>query len=147
MVSNFDCNYCYVLGHLAGALTEGGATGVIGAIRHLERPVEEWELLGIPLISMMTVERRKGKDKAVIKKKLVELDGPVFQYFAAHREEWAMQDTYPSRATLEHLAGVFDQLPTQTLLLEKGAAGCSQWVTTHLNRLEPTLAQALAQAP
>eukprot|EP01062_Namystynia_karyoxenos_P046084 TRINITY_DN343_c0_g1_i2.p1 TRINITY_DN343_c0_g1~~TRINITY_DN343_c0_g1_i2.p1 ORF type:complete len:1158 (+),score=465.27 TRINITY_DN343_c0_g1_i2:89-3475(+) len=120
LTSNFDCNFCYVLGHLAGALTAGGATGVIGAVRNMEKPVEEWELLGVPLISMMTIERRKGKNKPVIRKKLVELDGPVFQEFQKSRAEWSMLDSYPSRSTLRHLLGVFDQLPTQTLLLEKG---------------------------
>eukprot|EP01065_Artemidia_motanka_P050877 TRINITY_DN87_c7_g1_i1.p1 TRINITY_DN87_c7_g1~~TRINITY_DN87_c7_g1_i1.p1 ORF type:complete len:1114 (+),score=378.62 TRINITY_DN87_c7_g1_i1:77-3418(+) len=120
LTSNFDCNYCYVLGHLAGALVSGGATGVIGAIRNLEKPFEEWELMGVPLISMMTIERRKGKDKAVIQKKLVELDGAVFRHFASQRDAWAIQDSYPSRSTLRHLLGVFDQLPTKTLLLEKG---------------------------
>eukprot|EP00756_Hemistasia_phaeocysticola_P018209 Hpha_TRINITY_DN15581_c1_g4::TRINITY_DN15581_c1_g4_i1::g.104242::m.104242/K00895/pfp, PFP; diphosphate-dependent phosphofructokinase len=120
LTSNFDCNYCYVLGHLSGALIAGGATGVIGAVRNLHKPVREWELLGVPLISMMTIERRKGKDKPVIRKKLVELDGPVFTHFSVEREKWAMQDSYPPRSQLRYLLGVFDQFPTRTLLLEQG---------------------------
>jgi len=120
LTSNFDCNFCTVLGHLAGALISGGATGVIGAVRNMHKPVREWELLGVPLISMMTIERRKGKDKPVIRKKLVELDGAVFKYFTQERGVWAMQDSYPPRSQLRYLLGVFDQLPTRTLLLEQG---------------------------
>ena len=43
---------------------------------------------------MMNVERRHGEDKPVIRKALVELDGPVFAELVKYREEWAMNDEY-----------------------------------------------------
>ena len=120
LTSNFDCTYTYVLGHLAGALVEGGVTGVIGAIRNLTGPVEKWELLGLPITSMMCLERRKGKDKPVIEKKLVDLNGIVFQTFSSKRHAWELGDCYPNRNEMRtgHLSGVHDDLPTQTLRLE-----------------------------
>eukprot|EP01061_Rhynchopus_euleeides_P012106 TRINITY_DN2171_c0_g2_i3.p1 TRINITY_DN2171_c0_g2~~TRINITY_DN2171_c0_g2_i3.p1 ORF type:complete len:862 (+),score=425.55 TRINITY_DN2171_c0_g2_i3:1565-4150(+) len=120
LTSNFDCTYTYVLGHLAGALVEGGATGVVGAIRNLTGPVDQWELLGLPITSMMCLERRKGKDKPVIEKKLVDLNGIVFQTFSSMRHAWELGDCYPNRNEIRtgHLSGVHDDLPTQTLRLE-----------------------------
>ena len=120
LVSNFDCTYTYSLGHLAGALVEGGATGVIGAIRNLTSSTEKWELLGIPLTSLMRIERRHGKDKPVIEKKLVDLKGQVFSKFSSLRNEWAVNDSYPRRKDLRggHLSGVHDNYPTQTLKIE-----------------------------
>ena len=120
LTSNFDCTYTYVLGHLAGALVEGGATGVIGAVRNLTSPIEEWELLGLPITAMMRLERRKGQSKPVIEKKLVDLNGIVFSTFSSLRQAWALGDCYPNRMEMRtgHLSGVHDDLGTQTLRLE-----------------------------
>ncbi len=49
---------------------------------------------GSPLPIMMHLETRKGKKVPVIKKALVELDGPVFQAFKAVRDIWAIADCY-----------------------------------------------------
>ncbi|CAM9430307.1 unnamed protein product [Discosporangium mesarthrocarpum] len=64
---------------------------------NLEAPIEEWTIGGVPITMMCHMERRKGKDKPVIKKALVELDGErsaPFKAFAAQREKWAINDMY-----------------------------------------------------
>ena len=43
---------------------------------------------------MAPVCRRKGKDKPVIRKALVDLEGPVFREFAKRRAAWAAEDAY-----------------------------------------------------
>eukprot|EP01059_Diplonema_ambulator_P034439 TRINITY_DN7710_c0_g1_i1.p1 TRINITY_DN7710_c0_g1~~TRINITY_DN7710_c0_g1_i1.p1 ORF type:complete len:1121 (+),score=310.78 TRINITY_DN7710_c0_g1_i1:87-3449(+) len=118
LTSNFDSDYCYVLGHLAGVLVAHKATGVIGAVRNLCQPVSKWELLGIPIVSLMRLEKRKGKLKPVIEKKLVSLDGPVFKQFSKNRDSWTTVDAYPQRSQLHHLKGVLDHSVTYTLALE-----------------------------
>jgi len=45
---------------------------------NLDQAPIHWEAAGYPLVTMMDVETRKGKDVPVIKKALVELDGPLF---------------------------------------------------------------------
>lgn len=92
--SNFDSNYCYTLGYTAGALVDCGMTGYMAVARGLTRPAAEWEAAGWPLQSMMTIERRKGKDAPVIKKYLVELDKPLLKMFASAREQWKTGDFY-----------------------------------------------------
>eukprot|EP01064_Diplonema_japonicum_P023309 TRINITY_DN33748_c0_g1_i1.p1 TRINITY_DN33748_c0_g1~~TRINITY_DN33748_c0_g1_i1.p1 ORF type:complete len:1129 (+),score=200.68 TRINITY_DN33748_c0_g1_i1:39-3389(+) len=118
LTSNFDSDYCYVLGNLAGVLTSHKATGVIGAVRNLCQPVANWELLGIPIVSLMRLEKRHGKKKPVIEKKLVNLSGPVFKQFARARSNWGPTDFYPQRSQLDHLKGVLDHSCTHTLSLE-----------------------------
>eukprot|EP01053_Blabericola_migrator_P005488 Blabericola_migrator_1__5487@NODE_27_length_20109_cov_273_259006_g24_i0_p3_GENE_NODE_27_length_20109_cov_273_259006_g24_i0NODE_27_length_20109_cov_273_259006_g24_i0_p3_ORF_typecomplete_len1196_score265_43PFK/PF00365_20/2_4e79PFK/PF00365_20/6_6e58RSS_P20/PF11757_8/1_1e03RSS_P20/PF11757_8/22RSS_P20/PF11757_8/24_NODE_27_length_20109_cov_273_259006_g24_i046108197 len=94
MPSNFDANYCYALGHTAGALIDNGLTGYMAVVRGLSRPAEEWTPAGCPVIIMMNIERRKGKNVPVIKKYLVELDKPLYQNFKKVAEEWKYRDLY-----------------------------------------------------
>ena len=66
----------------------------MGVVHKLTDSPEEWEPAGIPLTLMMDVEERKGKQKPVIKKALVDLEGEPFKHFASHRHEWASRDDY-----------------------------------------------------
>lgn len=91
------CRYCYALGYTAGALISQGQTGLMATVFGLHRCTGEWGVGGFPLTAMMCVERRKGKLKPVIRKALVQLDGPVFKEFAAHRAAWALDDAFRFR--------------------------------------------------
>jgi pyrophosphate--fructose-6-phosphate 1-phosphotransferase len=118
--SNFDADYCYSLGFTAAALLGAGKTGYLSSVRHLTKTADEWVAGGIPLTMMMNIERRHGKEKAVIKKALVELDGKPFLAFARKRAAWAMEDEffYPGPIQYFGPASVCDR-PTETILLER----------------------------
>lgn len=92
--SNFDATYCNALGHTAVALICAKASGYMSILQNLHHAVNEWEPLGIPLTSMMGIEERKGKQKAVIKKALVDLQGEPFKALQKTRLSWALQDHY-----------------------------------------------------
>ncbi|CAM9173104.1 unnamed protein product, partial [Sphacelaria rigidula] len=95
--SHFDCSYCYSLGYTAGALTAKGMNALMACANNLDQPIEEWTVGGVPITMMCHMERRKGKDKPVIKKALVELDGDrsqPFKAFAEQREKWMVHDMY-----------------------------------------------------
>lgn len=79
--SKFDCDYCYNLGMNAAILVEKGYTGVMSCIGNLKAEVEEWVPSGYPLVAMMNVEVRKGKNVPVIKKALTDLNGKLFKIF------------------------------------------------------------------
>jgi 6-phosphofructokinase 1 len=83
MPTVFDASYCYALGCTAASLLSFGMTGLIASVKNLLKPVKEWECGGVPITSLCVIERRKGKDKPVIRKALVELDGPLSQPFDA----------------------------------------------------------------
>ena len=118
--SNFDADYCYSLGYNAFMLIQYGYTGYLSKVSNLSKPAEEWVAGGMPITKMMNIERRHGADKPVIRKALVELDGKPFQYFAAHREQWAVETCYVFPGAIQYWgpAEVCDQT-TQTLALDK----------------------------
>ena len=92
--SNFDTNYCYSLGHVTCLLLNAGCSGYMSCIQELHKPVSEWKIKGIPLTTMMTIERRHGKLKPVIEKAMVDLNGAVFKEFKDNRDLWKVQDNY-----------------------------------------------------
>ncbi len=92
--TNFDATYCYNLGRVAAVLIMHGKTGYMAALQALREPPAVWQPAAVSLVSMMHLEERKGKIKPVIKKTLVDLEGPVFKMFAAQREAWRLVDDY-----------------------------------------------------
>jgi len=92
--SFFDTEYCYSLGYNASALVSLGLNGYMSVIQGLKNSPENWIPGGCPLMTMMNVERRKGKDVPVIKKALVELDGDMYKYYQLVKQIWAENDSY-----------------------------------------------------
>jgi pyrophosphate--fructose-6-phosphate 1-phosphotransferase len=120
--SNFDADYCYSLGFNAFALINFGLTGYLSSVRNLTAPATEWIAGGVPLTMMMNMERRHGEMKPVIKKALVELDGPVFKKLESNREDWAMNDRYLFPGAIQYFgpSSVCD-ITTVTLALESSS--------------------------
>ena len=119
--SNFDADYCYSLGYNAFMLIQYGYTGYLSKVSNLSKPAEEWVAGGMPISKMFNMERRNGKDKPVIRKALVELDGKPFKYFEERRADWAVQTayTYPGAIQYYGPSAVCD-ITTKTLALEQG---------------------------
>ena len=92
--SNFDANYCYALGFNAAVLALNGLSGYLSSVKKLMKPSAEWQCGGVPLTAMMNIERRKGHEKPVIRKALVELEGGPFRFLAENRDAWATSDSY-----------------------------------------------------
>ncbi|XP_030459545.1 pyrophosphate--fructose 6-phosphate 1-phosphotransferase subunit beta-like isoform X1 [Syzygium oleosum] len=117
--TDFDANYCYALGHAAGALLHSGKTGLICSVANLSAPVDEWTVGGTALTSLMGVERRHGKFKPVIKKALVELEGAPFKKFASLRDGWALKNRYVNPGPIQFV-GPTAKAVNHTLMLELG---------------------------
>lgn len=118
--SNYDADYCYSLGFTASLLIASGRTGYMSSVRNTTAPAEEWIAGGVPITMMMNMERRHGELKPVIQKALVKLDGAPFQYFAANREDWAVNTDFVYPGPIQYFgpSEVADQ-PTVTLTLEQ----------------------------
>lgn len=118
--SNFDADYCYSLGYNAFMLIASDLSGYLSSVKNLSAPAAEWVAGGIPITMMMNMEQRNGELKPVIKKALVELDGKPFKYFAANREEWAVNTcfTFPGAIQYYGPTEVCD-ITTRTLALEQ----------------------------
>lgn len=110
--TQLDCTYCYTLGWTAIALLEGRVTGCIAYVQGLKNDVSQWKPGGFPLVSMMGFEERKGEKKAVIRKALIDLKGPLFARFAAVRSRYALEDLYRYPGPIQF--GITED-PTQSL--------------------------------
>ena len=121
--SNFDADYCYSLGYNAYALISNGLTGYLSSVKNLTAPASKWIAGGVPLTMMMNMEKRHGAMKPVIKKALVELNGPVFAQLQNNREDWAMNDRYLFPGAIQYFgpSSVCD-ITTVTLQLEQSKA-------------------------
>jgi pyrophosphate--fructose-6-phosphate 1-phosphotransferase len=118
--SIFDATYCYALGFAASALLHCGQTGLIASVANLTAPAPAWAVGGTALTALMDVERRKGQNKPVIKKAMVELDAAPFQTFARLRDAWAVEDSYISPGPIQ-FSGPTANDTTYTLKLECGS--------------------------
>lgn len=119
--SNFDADYCYGLGSVAGVLIQNGKTGYMASIRNLSKGPSNWVAGGIPVTMLFNMEQRHGKLKPVIQKALVELDSPAFKELVAHRDAWAVEDAFLFPGPIQYFgpAEVCDAI-TKTLELEQG---------------------------
>jgi pyrophosphate--fructose-6-phosphate 1-phosphotransferase len=118
--SNFDADYCYSLGYDACLLILHRLTGYIAAIRNLAAQPKDWLPGGIPIVSMMNIEHRHGKEKPVIKKALIDLEGRPFRTFAAVRDKWALSSDYRIPGSIQYFGPPsITDAPTIILQLEQ----------------------------
>lgn len=94
MPTNFDANYCYALGKLAYLAIRENLTGVICSIQHLKEAADNWMFKAVPIVQMMDLEFRLGKEKPVIKKTLVDIKGKAYVEFCVLRKSWELKDDY-----------------------------------------------------
>jgi diphosphate-dependent phosphofructokinase len=117
--SNFDSDYTYALGYTATLLAENKCTGYMSSVRNLKDDAKNWIPGGIPMTQMMNIEPRHGKDKPVIKKALVELDGAPFKTYAAIRDKWAINTSYIYPGPIQYFGPAeVSEIKTITLELE-----------------------------
>lgn len=118
--SNFDANYCYVLGVSAALLIANGKTGYMAIVKNTTAKPEDWKAGGVPITMMMNMEKRNGEMKPVIRKALVDLEGAPFKTFASLRDKWSKETcfVYPGPVQYWGPSEVCDQ-PTKTLALEQ----------------------------
>jgi len=108
--TNFDCNYCYALGHTATALIEAGCTGYVATVSNLTALPEQWKCGGYPLTVMMNMERRKGKTVPVIKKALISLDDPAYKVYEQQRNGWRLTEDYRCPGPIQHSGNMSEEL-------------------------------------
>lgn len=119
--STFDANYTYALGYNAAVLALNKCTGYLSSVKNLTKKAQDWACGGVPLTMMMNIERRKGKEKPVIKKALVELKGKPFMHLAKVRTFWATDDLFVFPGPIQFFGpAVVTDITTVTLQLEAG---------------------------
>jgi pyrophosphate--fructose-6-phosphate 1-phosphotransferase len=122
--SNFDADYCYSLGFSAFFLIASGLTGYISSVCNLAAPAEKWIAGGVPFTMLMNMEHRKGKKKPVIRKSLVDLNGPPFKIFAALRDELALKTCFKYPGSIQYF-GPHEICDATTITLQLERRGSS----------------------
>ncbi len=92
--TNFDADYAYALGRTAVALITQRVSGYMAVVQNLAKERDQWQASGIPIVSMMHLEPRNGKEKPVLRKALVDLYSAAFAEFVRARPEWAKRDCF-----------------------------------------------------
>ncbi len=109
--SNFDAQYCYSLGLNAAVLIREGVTGYMSCTKNLtDKNPTNWVAAGCPLPTMMGIELRHGKNKPVISKALVNLEGGMFKAYEAVRAKWAILDAYKSPGPIQFQGAASDAI-------------------------------------
>jgi pyrophosphate--fructose-6-phosphate 1-phosphotransferase len=120
--SNFDANYTYALGYNAAVLALNKCSGYLSSVRKLVRNPKQWECGAVPLTMMMNIERRKGKEKPVIRKALVDLKGEPFKQFTKKRDMWAATESYIFPGPIQYFGPVeLTDITTATLQYEQAS--------------------------
>lgn len=115
--SNFDANYCFSLGRLAAILVQNKKTGYMCALSNLTKNAKAWTAKALPITMLMRLETRKGKEKPVIEKALVDLEGKAFSLLASKRKEWGLEDHYHYPGPIQYFgdAQITDTIPLTIL--------------------------------
>lgn len=103
--SNFDANYCYALGLLSFLAVREDLTGMICSVQHLAKSPKEWGMSLVPIVQLMHLEMRLGKEKPVIAKALVDIKGAPFVKFCSSRNTWELDDQYRYPGPIQFFGG------------------------------------------
>ncbi len=119
--SNFDSNYCYILGATAAMLVDEGLTGYMACVKALACPPQDWKIGGVPLTMFMNMEMRKGEMKPLIQKALVDLKGVSYLKLEKERDNWIFADHYRYPGPMQFFGEdvIVDCIP-EVLQLEEG---------------------------
>lgn len=118
--SNFDANYTYALGYNAAVLALNKRSGYLSSVCNLTAKPQNWACGGIPLTTMMNIERRKGKEKPVIRKALVDLKGEPFKQLVKNRDNWAVTESYMFPGPIQYFGpAAITDMTTVTLRYEQ----------------------------
>lgn len=100
--TNFDLEYALSLGRLAACAVDLHLNGYLVTIDQLQKPVSSWEPCFVPLLSMVSLEMRKGYLKPVIRKALVDLEGELFHELQHVRSSWRLNDDYQQPGPIQY---------------------------------------------
>ncbi|XP_075591209.1 pyrophosphate--fructose 6-phosphate 1-phosphotransferase-like [Dermatophagoides farinae] len=116
--SNFDCNYCYSLGHLSLHLILKNLNGYLTCIKNLHDKVENWKPLGIPFPRIMHMITIQGNRIPGIIRQLVDTKSELYRLFKTARKVWRLNDLYVSPGPIHTKASPrdFELIATVTAL-------------------------------
>ncbi|KAL0392237.1 UNVERIFIED_CONTAM: Pyrophosphate--fructose 6-phosphate 1-phosphotransferase subunit alpha [Sesamum radiatum] len=105
--SKFDCDYAYVLGHIAYHILAAGLNGYMATVTNLKNPVNKWKCGAAPITAMMTVKRYgRGHGASTLGKPAlhpatVDLKGKSYELLRQNAIKFLMDDVYRNPGPLQ----------------------------------------------
>ncbi len=79
--NSFDQHYCYYLGQVAALSIKDGLSGFMAILEDIDKNVFKWRPGTEDLEDLVVTERRKGVEKHVIRKSLVDINSEKFKRY------------------------------------------------------------------
>ncbi|KAL0366526.1 UNVERIFIED_CONTAM: Pyrophosphate--fructose 6-phosphate 1-phosphotransferase subunit alpha [Sesamum radiatum] len=105
--SKFDCDYAYVLGHIAYHILAAGLNGYMATVTNLKNPVNKWKCGAAPITAMMTVKRYgRGQGASTLGKPAlhpatVDLKGKAYELLRQNAIKFLIDDVYRNPGPLQ----------------------------------------------
>lgn len=105
--SKFDCDYAYVLGHIAYHILAAGLNGYLATVTNLKNPVNKWRCGAAPITAMMTVKRYGSgpgsafKGKPAVHPATVDLKGKAYELLSQNATKFLLEDIYRNPGPLQ----------------------------------------------
>ncbi|KAG6699723.1 hypothetical protein I3842_08G079400 [Carya illinoinensis] len=107
LVSNFDCDYAYVLGHICYHILAAGLNGYMATATNLKHPVKNWRCGAAPITAMMTVKHwfqnsgALSMGKPAIHPATVDLRGKAYELLRHNAAKFLLDDLYRNPGPLQ----------------------------------------------
>ncbi|KAJ0025296.1 hypothetical protein Pint_09158 [Pistacia integerrima] len=105
--SKFDCDYAYVLGHIAYHILAAGLNGYMATVTNLKNPLNKWRCGAAPITSMMTVKRwsqhpgATSLGRPAIHPATVDLKGKAYELLRQNATKFLLDDLYRNPGPLQ----------------------------------------------
>ncbi|WOG97682.1 hypothetical protein DCAR_0417023 [Daucus carota subsp. sativus] len=105
--SKFDCDYAYVLGHIAYHVLAAGLNGYLATVTNLKNPLNKWRCGAAPITAMMTVKRYGSgpggafSGKPAVHPATVDLKGKSYELLTQNAAKFLLEDIYRNPGPLQ----------------------------------------------
>lgn len=149
--SKFDCDYAYVLGHIAYHIIAAGLNGYMATITNLKNPENKWKCGAAPITAMMTV-RRYGRGhgasnigKPMLHPATVELKGKAYEMLRQNATKYLLEDEYRNPGPLQFDGPGVDDRPMILSVEDQDYMGRIKLLQEHLNKVRAIVKPGCSQ--
>ncbi|XP_044474461.1 pyrophosphate--fructose 6-phosphate 1-phosphotransferase subunit alpha-like isoform X2 [Mangifera indica] len=105
--SKFDCDYAFVLGHIAYHILAASLNGYMATVTNLKNPLNKWRCGAAPITSMMTVKRwsqnpgASSLGRPAIHPATVDMKGKAYDLLRQNATRFLLDDLYRNPGPLQ----------------------------------------------
>jgi pyrophosphate--fructose-6-phosphate 1-phosphotransferase len=149
--SKFDCDYAYVLGHIAYHILAAGFNGYMATVTNLKNPVNKWRCGAAPITAMMTVKRYgRGHGASTVGKPMlhpavVDLKGKAYEMLRQNATKFLIEDIYRNPGPLQFDGPGADARPLTLCVEDQDYMGRIKRLQEHLDKVRSIVKPGCSQ--